>query len=359
MELALYCPLCGYYEKKTDTPGRHGDYLTSVSVGPLFGQLLAFQFAAWLEALAPGNDRLQLVEAGAHEGRLARDILQWLRTRRPDLLERLEYHIVEPSAQRRLWQAETLGDLATHVRWRESLGPDNRNPPANAGDSSSVASSQPVCGVIFSNELLDAFPVHRLGWDARARRWFEWGVAWREGRFAWTRMEHPGAEAWIAEFFGPLPEALLAALPDGFTVEISPAAVDWWRRAAAQLKRGKLLTLDYGLEAMEFLRPERAHGTLRAYRRHQHAPDPLADPGEQDLTAHVNFTAVQRAGETAGLKTDAFVSQAQFLTAIARRAWQADSGFGPWASAETRQFQTLTHPEHFGRAFRVLVQSRD
>ncbi|MDW8308419.1 MAG: SAM-dependent methyltransferase, partial [Verrucomicrobiales bacterium] len=107
MELALYCPLCGYYEKKTDTPGRRGDYYTSVSVGPLFGQLLAFQFAAWLEPIRCADARLLIVEAGAHDGRLARDILQWLRVHRAELLARLEYRLIEPSPSRRARQRET------------------------------------------------------------------------------------------------------------------------------------------------------------------------------------------------------------------------------------------------------------
>ncbi|MDW8310298.1 MAG: SAM-dependent methyltransferase, partial [Verrucomicrobiales bacterium] len=243
---------------------------------------------------------------------------------------------------RRARQRETLGEFTGTVRWADDL-----------------AIGEPVCGVIFSNELLDAFPVHRLGWDACHRRWFEWGVTWHEGRFAWTRLDPSDAGRWIEEFFGPLPPELLDVLPDGFTTEVCPAATDWWRRAAASLKRGKLLTIDYGLEAEEFLQPARAAGTLRAYRRHQPAADPLAEPGEQDLTAHVNFTALRRAGELAGLKTEAFHTQAQFLTAIAERAWQPGRGFGRWTSAETRQFQTLTHPEHLGRGFRVLIQSRD
>ncbi len=357
MELALYCPLCGYYEKKTDTPGRRGDYYTSVSVGPLFGQLLAFQFARWLEPLAAAaGGPMQILEAGAHDGRLARDILEWFRSRRPDLLARLEYRIAEPSATRRAWQADTLGPFAQHVRWDETCSDTAADADATGGD---VEPQEPVCGIIFCNELLDAFPVHRLGWDARRRQWFEWGVTWAEGRYAWTRLEEARADALVAESFGNLSPELLAVLPDGFTTEVSPAALRWWRQAAARLRRGKLLALDYGLEAAELLRPERREGTLRAYRGHRLVGDPLANPGEQDLTAHVNFTAVRWAGEQAGLRTEAYLSQAQFLTSIARQAWESGSAFGPWTAAQTRQFQTLTHPEHLGRAFRVLIQCRE
>jgi SAM-dependent MidA family methyltransferase len=155
-----------------------------------------------------------------------------------------------------------------------------------------------------------------------------------------------------------IPSAILDVLPDGFTTEVCPAAENWWRETAVWLPHGKLLTFDYGLETEEFFTPHRANGTLRAYHRHKLSGDLLAHPGEQDLTAHVNFTTIKRAGEAAGLRTATDTSQARFLTDIAQRAWREDSGFGGWTPEHTRQFQTLTHPEHLGRAFRVVVQTK-
>jgi SAM-dependent MidA family methyltransferase len=119
-----------------------------------------------------------------------------------------------------------------------------------------------------------------------------------------------------------------------------------------------LLTLDYGLQAEDFFLPDRHGGTLRAYRHHRQVNDVLADPGEQDITAHVNFTTLQVAGESAGLSTDAFVSQEEFLLGIAKEISATQNLFGEWKAARARQLQTLTHPEHLGRRFRVLVQSR-
>jgi SAM-dependent MidA family methyltransferase len=354
MEVALYCPLCGYYEKKEDTPGQRGDFYTSVSVGPLFGELLAFQFAEWFSQFdernpRSGTDVWQLIEAGAHDGRLARDVLNWFQLRRPALFERIEYVIVEPSPRRREWQRETLAMFGSKVVWSESL----REPPAV---NPRPTLHTPRYTIIFSNELLDAFPVHRLGWDARKKTWFEWGVASQGDRFVWHRLteiiHHP-------PFTTHFPSELGNILPDGFTTEICPAAEAWWREAASALKHGKVMTLDYGLSAEEYFSPQRADGTLRAYRRHQLADDLLAHPGERDLTAHVNFTEIQRAGEERNLKTESFVSQTQFLTGVAQNAWKAGNNFGPWTHEHTRQFQTLTHPNHLGRAFRVLVQSRD
>ena len=119
-----------------------------------------------------------------------------------------------------------------------------------------------------------------------------------------------------------------------------------------------MLAVDYGLTAEEFFVPERKEGTLRGYHRHRSTRDVLACPGEQDITAHVNFTAIRAAGEAVGMRTEAFLTQAQFLTAIAARTCADEDSLGKWTPERTRQFQTLIHPEHLGRSFRVLVQSR-
>jgi SAM-dependent MidA family methyltransferase len=353
MELALYCPVYGYYETEEDKTGRRGDFVTSVSVGRLFGELLAFQFADWLEegqrvhraAPEKGTNqppRVQILEAGANDGQLAKDILTWLRERRTPLFERIEYVIAEPSSRLKERQRATLREFGPGVRWVSGL--------AGAG-----AGEERVCGIIFSNELLDAMPVYRYGWDAKRAEWFEWGVTVDGDRFKWARM---GDKLPSQMLRARLPAELCRVLPDGFTIEECPAAHEWWRRAAQALRWGKLVTLDYGLVAEERLMPEREHGTLRAYRGHRLSDDLLADPGSQDLTAHVDFTAIQDIGERAGLKTEALTRQEEFLTRIAVATWADEPRFGAWSLEQRRQFQTLTHPERFGR-FRVLVQGRD
>lgn len=344
MELALYCPDCGYYEKEKDILGRAGDFYTSVSVGSLFGELLAFQFREWLEE--EGGDRkpeIRLVEVGAHDGRLAGDILRWLRDWRKETFQRLNYCIVEPSARRREWQQEDLADFREVVHWVPEI-------------SALETTLQSSPAIIFSNELLDAMPVRRVGWDAKAKKWFEWGVALEARNFAWCRM--PENRSLDFSFHGIDFQKLSQVLPDGFTTELNRNSETWWREVAGVLKKGKLLTIDYGLSAEQFFLPERKNGTLRAYYKHQLSNNILANPGAQDITAQVNFSAIQNAGEIAGLRTEASVSQAKFLTDIVERVWQRADGFGEWNGARVRQFQTLTHPEHLGRSFRVLVQSR-
>lgn len=337
MELALYCPDYGFYEKESDTVGRRGDFYTSVSVGPLFGELLAFQFAEWLAKL-PG-DNVQIVEAGAHDGKLAADILRWLRKHRPAIAARVEYVMVEPSERRRSWQKTTLMELGAQVRL-VAVG-------LNQLESE-------FTGIFFTNELLDALPVHRVGWDAKQQAWFEWGVAWSGERFVWEQLN---AKA-LTPSLPKLSDQLLAALPDGFTTELGIAAEQWWLSAAGTLKQGRLMTLDYGLRSEDFFSPQRPMGTVRAYRRHKLGDDLLATPGEQDLTAHVNFSQIQAAGEWAGLSTELFTTQAEFLVQIAKPFWAEAEPRGEWTSQRNRELQTLVHPEHLGRAFRVLVQQR-
>jgi SAM-dependent MidA family methyltransferase len=356
MELALYHPEFGYYETQKHSPGRRGDFYTSVSTGELFGQLLACQFSKWLEAEAGSRKpEVRIVEAGAHDGKLAGDILRWLQLERPNLFDHIEYGIVEPSTRRRAWQRETLKMFAPRVRWFSDFQELARQAATKPAIPHSEFRAPNLSGIIFSNELLDAFPVHRFGWDAENKKWFEWGVAVARDALIWARIEK--SERDLPSSIFHLPSSLLNVLPDGYTIETSPAAESWWREAAGVLARGKLLAIDYGLTGDEMFSPARPRGTLRAYSRHHANDDLLANPGDQDLTAHVNFSAIRNAGENAGLTTEFFGSQTKFLVEILAMAEKNNSP-AKWSANQKRQFQTLTHPEHLGRAFRVLVQSR-
>ena len=339
MELALYCPVYGYYEAKKDNPGQRGDFYTSVSVGKLFGQLLAFQFAEWLEAeVGSQKSEVRIVEAGAHDGQLAKDILTWLQSSRPKLFGQIRYAIIEPSPQREKWQRETLRNFAPCVRWFSDFG-----------DLKLKTQNSKPAGVVFSNELLDAMPVRRFGWNVAKKEWFEWGVGLKGGKFVWAKIQD-------SEFRSQNPE-LESVLPDGYVIETSPVAENWWRQAASVLGHGRLMTIDYGFTTDEMFSPGRTRGTLRAFFRHHVSDDLLGNVGKQDLTAHVNFSSIQTIGESAGLITESFLTQTQFLTWILGKTLK-DKTFGKWDANRTRQFQTLTHPDHLGRAFCVLIQSR-
>lgn len=334
MQLALYHPEWGYYERDEVQTGQGGDYFTNVSVGTLFGELLGFRFARWLEAMPDGP--VHLVEAGAHDGRLAADLIGFLHAQQAALVERVEYWLLEPSPRRRARQARTLEGLTRRIRW--------------AADWTELP---PVQGVIFSNELLDAFPVHRLVWHKEEQAWSESGVAWAGRGFAWERL--PGRPVGLEP---ALPPELHAVLPDGFVLEVSPAAVEWWRRAAEALGRGWLMTIDYGDAPGERFQPGRTEGTMRAYRRHRVSADVLQSPGKQDLTAHVDFGEVGAAGERAGLRTEGLWRQEQFLGEIVREIEAHGVGFPAWTPARGRQCRTLLHPGQLGSSFKVLRQRR-
>jgi SAM-dependent MidA family methyltransferase len=349
MKLALYCPVYGYYEGEADKIGQGGDFYTSVSVGSVFGELLAFQFSNWLDDLPQmiesrsGRFDLEIIEAGANRGQLAADILCWIRAARTDLWDKLGYCIIEPSTRLRQKQRKLLAGFGNKVRWVSGFNEVKRN---SAGKN--------VHGIIFSNELLDALPVRRIGWRARTKTWFEWGVALEDDRFVWVEIPSP-----VNPIIGPeVPREVLDFLPEDFTTEICPSATQWWQQAAGVLGQGKLISIDYGLAAEDFILPERSQGTLRSYSKHKITGDLLINPGKQDITAHVNFTAIQVAGEKTGLKTDMFASQEKFLSGTFDQTLKRPAGFVEWTQARLRQFQTLTHPQHLGRSFRVLVQSR-
>jgi SAM-dependent MidA family methyltransferase len=398
MALALYHPDHGYYAQPKRPIGRRGDFFTSVSVGPMFGRLLANRFAGWLEVLGPG--RLEVVEAGAHDGQLAADILSALDANHPALTKRLTYTILEPLTNRRSCQTATLERWRGQVRW--------------FGDWAQATS--PVRGVIFGNELLDAMPVHRWTWDAGNRVWRETGVSVRQEEFTWTAL----ADAATHAAQPTLPDELRATVPDGYITETNPAAVAWWTTAAQHLERGWLVAIDYGDDDAARWAPGRTNGTFRGYHAHRATVNPLANPGSQDLTTQVDFATIRRAGEQAGLRTASLQSQEQFLADILKELiraggsdsesrswnWEAQSSRSPLIGfhgqlqshsprdqesavsgnptvprlpgeaptlsepscpattemaltpAERRQITTLLHPQFLGRAFQVLVQHR-
>lgn len=352
MALALYHPELGYYERDPATVGRAGDFYTSVSVGSFFGELLAFRFAGWLDELPEGP--VWLIEAGAHDGRLAADILAWLDQWRPRLKPWLAYGIVEPSARRRAWQQSRLDSWGDRVRWFASL--------------EALAAVAPR-GILFANELLDALPMRRFEWCRTEGDWQESTVELDPARaedpappaFRWGR--RPVSEnAWSADPWLRRRRAMAAelapVLPDGFVWEHSTAAVEWWQTAAGCLAEGWLMTLDYGnFEDLPFV-PERPHGTLRAFGKHRQITDLLVQPGTHDLTADVDFGLVRQAGEETGLRTTDATSQGRFLTEVAAEMSMSLGAVPRMDGARRQQLLTLVHPEHLGKRHQVLVQRR-
>ena len=339
MELALYHPLHGYYEAEGRI-GKSGDFITSVSVGDLFGALLCEQLRRWTKEQGGGCPFW--VESGAHDGQLACDILDYCQRRHPQTYERVRYLIVEPSETRRRRQERRLERHSSKMQWIKSWGECRPNS---------------ISGVIFSNELLDAFPVERICWDAANRIWRRWGVTAKDGNLHWCILPEPFSSL-APGFGGEFSEEIFEHLPDGFTTEVGVAASHWWRQAADRLAGGYLFTIDYGLAAQEFFAPCRRRGTLRAYSRHRQTLNLLENPGQQDLTGHVNYTALLEAGQSKGLETVGIQPQEKFLMDILRHLSKDERLADILTPSRIRQLQSLVHPDHFGRAFSVLIQKR-
>ena len=334
MELALYDSQVGYYRSRVQIIGRGGDFFTSVSVGPVFGELVAaFCAQIWRDLGRP--DTFAIIEQGANDGRLASDVLQTLRDHHSDLFLKVEYWIVEPSDRLREAQRMTLGaSLAERLRHAATLA-DLQSAPWQA--------------VFLANELLDAFPTHRVRW--KDGRWEEAYVSLRdEGEFAFD--------------FGPLstPELeqevsrISETLADGYTTDLNLAMLHWWRELDQIPFTGAVWILDYGLTAAEYFSETRPEGSLRRYRQHRMDDRVLEDLGESDLTTHVNFTRLADAAEYAGWRLLEFIEQGRFLTRVA--ASRFSPGSAPPKADWIRQFQSLTHPNHLGMSFHSLVLGR-
>ena len=342
MERALYDPDAGYYTGAQQRSGRDGDFFTSVDAGPLFGQLLAvFVARVWVELGAAPFD---LVEAGAGNGRLMRDVLDALRAEQPECYRSLRVTMVERSARARSAHAA----LATeHCRL----------PVTSASEL-----PQAFSGLLFANELLDAFPVHRLVQTPNGLR--EAFVCEDAGRLALT--------------LGPLTSDALAshvaetgvALPEGATADVSPTAVAWVREAARRLVRGGLLLMDYGHESRVLFASPHLGGTLTSYAGHRLDPSTKGDvgprrpawlesPGGRDLTAHVDFTTVSRAAELEGARRAWLVDQTRLLLGLGLGERFANASGTGIADVKWRlAAKTLAGPQGLGASHKALLVTK-
>jgi len=330
MEHALYHPEHGYYTSGRAAIGRGGDFFTSVSVGSLFGRLLACQFEEmWQRLDCPGD--FTIVEQGAHDGRFASDVLSHLHLHSPAFHESLRYTIIEPSARARATQHERLGSFAESVTWVAS--------PADLA---------PFTGVHFSNELLDAFPVHLLTWTGT--EWLERHVTAEGDAFVFT--DAPLSSPALCEHLARLP-----AVPAGYVTEVNLAALTWLAQLAPKLQRGLILAIDYGYARADYYREDRTEGTLSAYADHRRERNPLARPGEIDLTAHVDFTTLAEHALALGFALTGFTDQHHLMVGLSPLHFPDEPAITLARQKDLRALQTLMHPTMLGRAFQAICLS--
>jgi SAM-dependent MidA family methyltransferase len=323
MSLALYHPEYGYYAKDLHQVGRDGDFFTSVSVGPLFGRILARRFLSWWEE----NSRpsaWRIIEAGAHDGTLAADILTEISSISPAAFSALEYAIPEPLPR---LQAAQQAKLAA---WR------NVRFVTSPGDLAAV----PLPGIAFGNEVLDALPFEIIG--RAGGIWHEHLVTQEDGKLLLIK----GA---------PYPHGPGGDFSDGYLTEIRRDYGDFFQPFLHALRYGLLLWFDYGYDHETYYHPARITGTLRTFSKHRAGEDPFHAPGEEDITAHVDFTAAADAAIALGCRINSMKTQSAWLTEAARDLLLSMEG-RPDASL-LRQFQSLTHPGQLGSRFHVLEAS--
>ncbi len=317
MQQVLYHPGHGYYASGRCAIGRRGDYFTNVSVGPLFGQLLAAQFAEVWERLGE-TDNFVIVEQGAHHGDFARDVLESARNCYPDLFAVLRYRIVEPFPILQDRQLQTLQSFRDKVEWRDSI--------------------EPFVGIHFSNELLDAMPVRLTG---------------------------PGWEK-LVDLDGDRFVFVERSVDHGAAID--QAAFDWVQNVATQLQRGYVVAIDYGYSRGEFRQ------TVQVRAKHRFLDSPFEQIGHADITAHVNWTSIAARAQKSGLRIAGFTDQHHFLTGIisewpemlqarssdstARQPSDRRVRVGDVDERIKRALQTLLHPEMLGRSFQVLALER-
>jgi SAM-dependent MidA family methyltransferase len=330
IELALYHPGLGYYSQERLRVGRKGDFITNVSVGRLFGEILADQIVELWE-LVDRPSEFTIVEAGAETGDLALDLLSRLAQVGSGVT--WSYVIAEPNEGKREQQQQKL--TGNSVRWVKRLAELDR-----------------ITGIILGNELLDAIPARIV--EFSEDQWREVCVA-LEGstfKFGSEPIKDPRVIARIAKI--PLP------LPQPYRTEVNLAATDWISDAAKTLQRGFILMIDYGYSRSDYYSPLRTQGTLALYRNQQRRKNIFEEIGQTDITTHVEFTAIAEAGLEAGCQLTGFTDQHHFMVGAGEsrmRSFESGEG-GKDRDRFLRAYKTLMHPEMMGLAFKYLLMGK-
>ena len=361
MEICLYDPVQGYYSRNAEQFGKAGDFYTSSDVHAVFGRLLARQFEEMWRAL-DRPPQLEILELGPGRGLFARDVLDWSNKKFPDFFAALTYTLQESSPALRARLRETLRE---HLDAGRVAVPEERSSLAqrfSAGNRAKVGQvpeGRPTgpCRtltpgaplIIFANEFFDALPVEILGAQGKLH------LALENGRLHEIWLPPTAEELEFLDRYSVHPE-------NGDRIEISLPAQHWITQIAHAIQRGFLLIIDYGYTRNEQLAGHH-RGTLMAYRQHSASANPYQAPGEQDLTAHVNFTALTAAATQAGMQVQTLVTQSQLLMRIGETNQFADA-FEDCRLPQERakvalQLKHLVTPAGMGENFQVLLARRE
>lgn len=339
MELALYHPQYGYYMRQPDGAdqervGWSGDFYTSSDVYPILGRALAAQ-ARQMDELVGCPTPFTIVEMGAGKGLLARDCLAAIHAEQDDFASRVRCVLIERSPAMLKLQRQNLAPWLNKpglITWVEGLG---------------GLAPESVTGLFLSNELIDAFPVHRIQVTAEGTE--ELYVDFRDGHFV-DCLKSLSTVA-LAQYL----QQLDITWPEGYRTEVNLQAMDWMEQVARRMDRGFVLTIDYGHTAQDLYGPERKDGTFLCYFQQQTNEDPFIRVGEQDMTAHVDFSSLASVGEKQGLHVTGFTNQMSFLMGLGVEEMIGE------LEPESPEFRAAIHllkPDGMGSTFKVLVQHK-
>jgi SAM-dependent MidA family methyltransferase len=336
MEMCLYEPDLGYYSRSREQFGKVGDFCTSSDVHAVFGRLLARQFEEMWRAV-DSPERIDVIELGPGRGLFARDVLDWSAKQFPEFSRALHYALVEQAAHLRDRLQERL---AEHIAAERARVFDSLEAAASTAGESII---------VFGNEFFDALPVEVVDYRGGLR------IGVENGRFVETFVAPTAAEVEFLDRYGVHPEP-------GERVESTLVSLEWMERIAEIFrgKRGFLVLIDYGYTREEQL-AGRHRDTILSYRQHTASTSPYEAPGEQDITAHVNFTALRARGVEGGLELVALLTQSQFLIGIGEETQFADA-FQDCKLPQERakvalQLKHLIAPTGMGETFQVLLMS--
>lgn len=329
MELALYYPQLGYYNQEKTIIGKEGDFYTSVHVHRIFGEMLAEQIGEMAQQVP--SQEFKIVEFGAGSGYLALDILSALEDKFPAIYQRTCYYIIEAGSGLRQQQRELLKEqiLGGKVRWVESIS----------------AVGRPFFGCVLSNELVDAFPVHLVQMEGGCLKEVFVGLKGEDFQELLDNLSTP----YLKEYF----QRQNVKLAEGQRAEVNLAALEWIKEIGRALDLGFVITIDYGYEKNLMYHRVRRDGTLMCYHRHRAHDNLFVNVGSQDITAHVNFTALSLWGEEAGLITAGLTNQMHFLFNL------GIIGKMPGDAKTVRAVQHLVSPEGMGGIFKILIQYKN
>jgi SAM-dependent MidA family methyltransferase len=342
MELALYHPIFGYYTKPREKVGKGGDFYTNSSVGPVYGEILGDVLAEMLDNI-PGDQPRYLIEIGGGNGDLMLQVLNSWTANHSKLMEKVKVVMVERSPYHRFLQEEKLNAMA--VQWVDDL-------EALSNDHGKVN------GVVFSNELIDALPVYLV--EYRSGDWQEVRVTWDQTSKTFVELLSPLTnEAVISYIKG---EELAIPRLEGYRMEVNIEGIEYLQHVADAINDGYLITVDYGYLRKDLYIAERRYGSIMCYRNHQAIDNPLIEPGEMDITSHVNFSVLMDKAEERGLHSICLFTQSEFLinAGILDKLMnhQEKDPFLGTVSKRNRAIRQLIMPEAMGHTFKVLVQSK-